>query len=68
MAMLRGYACGKDMKCFVCDYRGYSLRKYETIGNGKLYYEVWKDGVMWGFALRKDDAELMIDGMIKKEG
>ena len=59
-------AWGRDVKCESGDYRGYGLRRYETMGNGKTYFEVWKDGVMWGFALRREDAEIMIDRMIEE--
>ena len=48
-------------------YRGYELRTYETMGIGMgTYYEVWKDGEMQGFASNLEDAEIMIDRMIKK--
>ena len=49
------------------NYRGYEIRTYETMGIGMgTYYEVWKDGEMWGFASNLQDAEIMIDRMIEK--
>ncbi len=48
------------------NYRGYEIRTYETKGIGLgAYYEVWKDGQMWGFAGNEADAEIMIDRMIE---
>lgn len=48
-------------------YKGYEIKPYKTMGNDKIYYEVWKNNTMWGFAARQDDAEIMIDRMIAKK-
>ena len=49
------------------NYRGYEIRTYETMGIGKgPYYEIWKDGQMWGFSSKLDDAKIMIDRMIRE--
>ena len=48
-------------------YRGYLIRTYETTGNGRTYYEIWKGLRMWGFTSDPDDAKIMIDRMIERE-
>lgn len=49
------------------NYRGYEIKTYETMGIGcGTYYEVWKDGRMWGFASNELDAEIMIDRMVER--
>lgn len=48
-------------------YRGYEIKKDDTMGNGKKYYEVWKAETMWGFTATLQDAEIMIDRKIAKE-
>ena len=49
------------------NYRGYEIRTYKTKGIGMgSYYEVWKNGQMWGFASNEDDAEILIDCMIER--
>lgn len=48
-------------------YRGYEIRVDDTMGNGKTYYEAWKDGQMWGFAMNYDVVTIMIDRMIEEE-
>ena len=47
-------------------YRGYEIKRYETLGDGRLYYEAWKDGVLWVFADDGDVLKNAIDGMFKK--
>lgn len=48
-------------------YRGYEIRIDDTMGNGKNYYEMWKDGICWGFAARYVDLTIMIDRIIERE-
>ena len=52
----------------MADSRGYEIRTFETLGTGKgEYFEVWKDGILWGFAKRIEDAEQMIKDNIAEK-
>ena len=42
-------------------YRGWIIREYQTLGTEENYFEIWKDGMMWGFAAGLLDAKIMID-------
>lgn len=49
------------------NYRGYEIRKEETMGIGcGEYFEIWKDGTLWGFCKDEDAIDSLID-QIEKE-
>ena len=48
-------------------YRGYEIKKDQTTGNGKAYYEAWDARGLWGFAMDLETLEIMIDRKIEKE-
>ena len=48
-------------------YRGYEIKKDDTTGNGKTYYEAHDARGMWGFAADLDTLKIMIDRKIAKE-
>lgn len=49
-------------------YRGYEIKRYETVGDGRLFYEAWKDGILWAFAIKLDGLKELVDGLIKEDG
>lgn len=48
-------------------YRGYEIKRDDTMGNGKTYYEAHDEHGMWGFAMDLDTLEIMIDRKIEEE-
>lgn len=49
------------------EYRGYEIRVNETMGIGEGdYFEIWQDGVLWGFCKKEESLDSLID-LIEKD-
>lgn len=48
-------------------YRGFEIKKYETMGNGKIYFEAWDARGLWAWAADLDALKIMIDRRCAKE-
>ena len=49
------------------EYRGYEITVNETMGIGEgPYFEIWKDGTLWGFCKKEGALDSLID-LIEKD-
>lgn len=49
------------------EYRGYEITVNETMGIGEgPYFEIWKDGTLWGFCKKEEALDSLID-LIEKD-
>lgn len=49
------------------NYRGYEIITNETMGIGEgEYFEIWKDGTLWGFCKDEKGIDQLID-LIEKD-